>query len=137
MFLKKKIISVFEKILLKCLFKKYKLIKNQQIVKKKYIIAILVALSGLLKIKKSRIDIINKKKFIIVGILIKYELIWKEYKIIPIITKYICMTKILKITILSISIKLLILKSSITTSVNKNTLDIIKIKIRFNDLKLI
>jgi hypothetical protein len=73
-FLKKKIIRVFEKILLKCLFKKYKLIKNQPIVKKKYIIAILVALSGLLKIKKSGIDIINKKKFINVGILIKNEL---------------------------------------------------------------
>ena len=137
MFLKKKIIRVFEKILLKYLFKKYKLIKNQQIVKKKYIIAILVALSGLLKIKKSGIDIINKKKFINVGILIKYELTWKEYKIIPIITKYICITKILKITILSISIKLLILKSSIIISINKKILDIIKIKIRFNDLKLI
>ena len=74
MFLKKKIIKVFEKILLKCLFKKYKLIKNQPIVKKKYIIAILVALSGLLKIKKSGIDIINKKKFINAGILIKNEL---------------------------------------------------------------
>jgi hypothetical protein len=73
-FLKKKIISVFEKILLKYLFKKYKLIKNQHIVKKKYIIAILVALSGLLKMKKSGIDIINKKKFINVGILIKNEL---------------------------------------------------------------
>jgi hypothetical protein len=33
-----------------------------------------VALSGLLKIKKSGIDIINKKKFINVGILIKNEL---------------------------------------------------------------
>jgi hypothetical protein len=74
-FLKKKIIRVFEKILLKYLFKKYKLIKNQPIVKKKYIIAILVALSGLLKIKKSGIDIINKKKFINVGILIKNVLI--------------------------------------------------------------
>ena len=136
-FLKKKIIKVFEKILLKCLFKKYKLIKNQPIVKKKYIIAILIALSGLLKIKKSGIDIINKKKFINAGILIKNELTWKEYKIIPIITKYVCMTKILKITILSISIKLLILKSSVITSINKKILDIIKIKIRFNDLKLI
>ena len=47
------------------------------------------------------------------------------------------MTKILKITILSISIKLLILKSSIIISINKKILDIIKIKIRFNDLKLI
>ena len=136
-FLKKKIIKVFEKILLKCLFKKYKLIKNQPIVKKKYIIAILVALSGLLKIKKSGIDIINKKKFINAGILIKNELTWKVYKIIPIITKYVCMTKILKITILSISKKLLILKSSIITSINKKMLDIMKIKIRFNDLKLI
>ena len=47
------------------------------------------------------------------------------------------MTKILKITILSISKKLLILKSSIITSINKKMLDIMKIKIRFNDLKLI
>jgi len=73
-FLKKKIISVFEKILLKCLFKKYKLIKNQPIVKKKYIIAILVAFSGILKIKKRGIDINIKKKLINVGILIKNEL---------------------------------------------------------------
>ena len=47
------------------------------------------------------------------------------------------MTKILKMSVLSISKKFLILKSSIITSVNKKTLDIIKIKIGFNDLKLI
>ena len=45
------------------------------------------------------------------------------------------MTKILKMTILSISKKFLILKSSIITSVNKKKLDIIKIKIRFNDFQ--
>jgi hypothetical protein len=73
-FLKKKIIRVFEKILLKYLFKKYKLIKNQPIVKKKYIIAILVAFSGILKIEKRGIDINIKKKLINVGILIKNKL---------------------------------------------------------------
>jgi hypothetical protein len=73
-FLKKNIIRDFEKILLKYLFKKYKLIKNHAAVKNKYTIAILVAFSGILKIKKNGIDINSKKKLVNVGILIKNEL---------------------------------------------------------------
>jgi hypothetical protein len=61
--------------------------KNHVTYKNKYTIAILVALSFLLKIKNKGIDIINKKKFINVGILIKDDEIWNEYKIIPIMTK--------------------------------------------------
>jgi hypothetical protein len=61
--------------------------KNHVTYKNKYTIAILVALSFLLKKKNRGIDIINKKKFINVGILIKDDEIWNEYKIIPIITK--------------------------------------------------
>ena len=86
-FFSKNIIRDFEKISLKNLFKKYKLIKNQAAVKNKYTIAILVAFSGILKIEKRGIDINIKKKLINVGILIKNELTWNEYKIIPIMTK--------------------------------------------------
>ena len=69
--LKKNIMSLFEKIFLKYLFKKNKLIKTHPMFKNKYIIAISVAFSGLLKKTKNGIDIISKKKFTNVGILIK------------------------------------------------------------------